>query len=55
MFLCINISVRVSVGISYETKEQSVRECRGMEVGAIGLMGCKSRKEVTEGGGHRGG
>jgi hypothetical protein len=55
MFLCIHILVRVNVDIGYETKEGSVREGRGVEVGVIGLMGCKSRKEVTEGGGHRGG
>lgn len=54
MFLCIHISVRVSEGTGYETKERSVREGRGVDIGAIGLMGYKSRR-VTEGGGPRGG
>jgi len=32
MGLCTNISVRVTVGIGYETKEGSVRGGRGVEV-----------------------
>lgn len=55
MFLCIYILVRVNVDIGYEIKEGFVREGRGVEVGVIGFMGCKSRKEVIEGGGYRGG
>lgn len=41
------------MGMGDETKERSVREGRGVDVGVIGLMGCESRKEVTKGGGHR--